>query len=734
MRFVLYFLTFVCVSGVCSVAEAQPTTIVQGIITDSDTGRPIPRGTVGISGTYKGVAADEEGFYQIEVQMSRELVYRALGYTARRKTVKTTSDTLRIDVALRRQDVELGSVVVEAEEDLGVPASYQLSGESLKNAPALGQTDVIRTVAFLPGISQPNDLRSSLTVRGGASDQNQYLLDGVEVYNPNHLLGVLGPFNAQVLDRVTLHAAEFPAQYGGRLSGVVAMETKRPPDTTFARVNVSLISAGGVLSRQIGDTGVTVSARRTYADPALAAAGSEFWYNFYDANLSVEHKLSPALSAEVLGFISRDSYAPRTTGDSESVGLDVNWGGRMAALRLNHTSKTFNQSLTGSFVRSYTDGRIETSPGSFYDNAFRTVRASYRAEWVGLSTRLDGGLSIRSEHVDHDWNEGPDAPSDEIYYDEAPPSFKSSDRRAILDGYADVERVFGPLTLQVGGRVATPVSASEPQVSPRVRLSADLSRSVRLHATAGRYLQYVAEGAEGREQTIDEPTFLIDEPQEARTYTVGTTVDAGTFEIGVEGYLRNLSNVQRLQADLEAAYPNFVSTEGRVRGVDVFVKRQTGRITGQISYSYTNSELTTATETYAPDWSTPHSVQGLTGVRLGSWQLRVAGTWRSGLPFTPVRSSFQAPVNRSSLLTERFVEGDRNSARLPAYSRLDASVRRTFQAERYRWTLYVQALNILNRSNPLRVDTETLYRSSRTGFGTDNSLPIVPSVGVEFEF
>jgi hypothetical protein len=652
------------------------------------------------------------------------------------------NDTVQVDIALAPEVLQLGTVTVEGHAHTATtPSSHRLSAASLKNAPALGEPDVIRTAAFLPGVTQPNDLKAAINVRGGAGDQNQFLIDGIEVYNPNHLFGVLGPFNVQALRDVTVHAAQFPARYGGRLSSVVAMRTRRPPDTTFARANVSLISASGVAARQFGRTGVTVAARRTYADPVLAAAGSGVWYNFHDANLKITRDLGDGWRAEALGFLSRDAVSPRSGQATSIPGLDLTWGGRMAALRLRRQTEPYRHRLTASYLRSYLDATVRDDPSAFYDNRFRTLTAEYRGVWTLDQARLAGGVAVKQQRATYGWREAGDFQVDEVLYEEAPPVYRVPPRhRVMTTGYASAERHLSPRwTARVGLRYSSAGRPTNGYLAPRLRASYDATDGLTLTATTGRYLQFVAAGAEGKERTINEPTFLLDDPQRAWTTTLGGTWRLSpNIEAGIEGYHRTFGEVARLTDALGEPYPNFDRASGTALGVDVFARKTGGWLTGQLSYSYARTRLTLAGTTYPPDWSVPHTVQGLFGIWLGDyWQLRVAGTWHSGLPWTPAIGSFRAPVFDPGQLKERFIEGPRNSARLPAYARLDLSLRRTYESDWVDWTLYVQALNVLNRTNPVRVDDlRFLYQGEGPGLpsGLAGSLPVIPSVGVELQF
>ena len=736
--------SLLCLSIPCT-GHAQ-SAVVTGSVTDSTSGASIPRATIRVADSFEGTAADTSGRYRLALEAgSHVLVVQAVGYTTVRRAIRVRrADTTRVDVRLAPETLQLGTVTVEAAGTGNAPSVHRLSAASLKNAPALGEPDVIRTVGMLPSVTQTNDLKSSLNVRGGASDQNQYLIDGIEVYNPNHLAGLLGPFNVQALEDVTVHAAQFPARYGGRLSSVIDLQTRRPPDTTFVRGNVSLVSASGVASRQLGDGGVTLAARRTYADPVLAAVGSGFWYNFHDINLRAFYELGSGVTLETLGFLSRDAVSPRTTAsaDSGSTGPEITWGGRMGALRLRHQAGSYRHRLTGSYVRSYLSGSVRGEPDAYFDNGIRSLTAAYRGQWTNRQTQVSVGAELDRQSTEYGWQEAGDVQIEELIYEEAPPAFQQTQERPLYVGYASVERHLGlAWSVQAGLRYsfAGPDGVSSGQWAPRFRLSYDASDQVTLTATTGRYLQYVAEGAEGKEFRIDEPTFLLSSPQTAWTTTLGATWQARRgVEVGAEAYYRRFDDVARLALTSTADYPTFDRTTGTARGVDVFARKTNGWFTGQISYSYTGTRLSIDDTTAPPAWNVPHTLQGLAGIWLGDyWQFRVAGTWRSGLPYTPAAGSFRAPVSRAEDDRERFIEGAVNSERLPDYVRFDVSLRRTYQAEWFDWTLYVQALNVLNRTNPVRIDTRQLYRGDSTQNlppGIESSMPIIPSVGAEFQF
>jgi hypothetical protein len=335
-----------------------------------------------------------------------------------------------------------------------------------------------------------------------------------------------------------------------------------------------------------------------------------------------------------------------------------------------------------------------------------------------------------------------------VFYDGVASSFDDRTRQHLVGSYLTVER------LAAGGRlVATGslrydhnVSAEQGEIQPRLRATLQATENVGLHASAGRYAQFVATGAEGLEFNVNEPLLPLDRPQTVWTYTAGTTVDLSeTYRLRATGYARFFDAFARVESEasgvLADASPSsdspFRYGTARAGGVDVLLEKSSGWITGQLAYALARVR-TTFDDTAPPSWELPHSLRGAIGLKAGAWTLHLAGHVRSGLPYTPYVGRILGASDLPGGFAWRFVPGERNAERLPAYARFDVALRRTYSARWFDWELYVQALNVFNRRNALRVDPGDLYRSgvSTTAEqgGVERSLPIVPSVGVELTF
>ena len=757
-------LAVVVLTAAMTTPLGRAQTVVTGTVVDSSSGEPVPRATVRAAGTYAGTAAGEDGRFSLRMPAGRRtLRVGAVGYATATRSLPVGRDSAEVTVRLRARSVPLGHVTVEADRTTSEtrPFTFTIRPASVKQAPGLGEPDVIRAAASLPGISQPNDIDARLNVRGGSSDQNQYLLDGVEIYNPTHLFGLYGAYNPYATGNTTVHAASFPARHGGRLSSVIDVGTRTPPDTSYARANLSLTSLSGAYAKEWGDTGAVLGVRRTYLDPVLALASNQgegsVSYSFLDVNAKVRHALTDRVTLIPFGFLQRDHLS--STGEEGPVEDDeqsgqkqksvTTWGNALGALRLRVRQEALRHELTGSFVRSVTD--VEVSPLSL-DNVLHDWTAHYDGVFTGDRTRVRLGGQWKRRSFDYGWSAGSRETLASVLYGGLsaeepsfglPSTWETRQARSLLSGYTCIERrLWGDrLTLRGGLRVDG-IWQDAAIVQPRLRATVQATSSLHVHVSAGRYAQYVATGYEGQEFNVAEPLLPLDRPTTAWTYTAGLTADIGdVYRVQAVAYARTMDRFPRLREEAPSGdgLPFRYGT-ATAYGLDLLAERSRGWITGQLAYSFGRVRTEFDGRRFPPSWAIPHSLRATLGLKLGTWTIQASGHVRSGLPYTPAVGRIRGIDEPIGGLEDRYLLGEKNSERVPPYARVDLALRRTYTADRFDWTLYVQALNLLNRRNVLRINPREFYTAgiNDTGGGqqqgAQRSLPIVPTLGVEFTF
>ena len=193
-------------------------TVISGFITNKDTGETLIGANIFIPEIETGITSDKNGFYSILIEETElkefEIVIQYLGYNTINEKINekkiTKSDhllshlNLRLDFELIPTNIELKSTEIIAEKEARQTAtpysSIKITQSQLSAIPSLAEADIFRTLQGLPGVLQSSEFSTGLIIRGGNTDQNLILLDGITVYNPSHLGGIFSNFIVIIID------------------------------------------------------------------------------------------------------------------------------------------------------------------------------------------------------------------------------------------------------------------------------------------------------------------------------------------------------------------------------------------------------------------------------------------------------------------------------------------------------------------------------------------------------
>ncbi|MBT5829212.1 MAG: hypothetical protein HOH77_03360, partial [Candidatus Latescibacteria bacterium] len=217
------------------------------------------------------------------------------------------------------------------------------------------------------------------------------------------------------------------------------------------------------------------------------------------------------------------------------------------------------------------------------------------------------------------------------------------------------------------------------------------------------------------------------------------------YQLSVEGYYTDLANLvvldTRVAADSEAETSEevFVSGgTGYATGVEVFLQRRTGRLTGWIGYTlgWTRRQFAefNGGREYAPKYDRRHDVSFVTSYRVGKWSFGANYVYGTGQAFTPAsaRYTLRSPAIPDLQVEDLVLPADKNSARLLPYHRMDVSVKRKFRLFGADAEAYVQVFNAYNRRNEWFVQYDV--DDPETDPKVVKMLPIVPTIGINFGF
>src|SRR5204863_3558680 len=198
----------------------------------------------------------------------------------------------------------LKAVVVVSERSSNI-RKMQMGVENLnmktikKITVLLGETDILRVVLTLPGVTSVGEASTGFNVRGGSADQNLILYNDATIYNPTHLFGFFTAFNSDVVKNVDLYKSSIPEKYGGRLSSVLDITTKTGNTKKWSGIAgmgflTSKVAVEGPLVKD--KTSIIIGARSTYSNWLLKKIRSQEYRNskasFYDIDFHLSHTIN----------------------------------------------------------------------------------------------------------------------------------------------------------------------------------------------------------------------------------------------------------------------------------------------------------------------------------------------------------------------------------------------------------------------------------------------------------
>lgn len=302
--------------------------VLSGEVTDAQTGEPLIGVTVYNTQRRSGTTTNSQGNYAITLPSGRplELVFSYVGYASQTQTLTLARDT-KLDIQLRQDTQNLREVqVYGTRHNFGVQSSQMsaiaVSADQIRKMPTLlGEADVLKSLQRLPGVQSSGEGRAGIHVRGGENDQNLFSIDGITLYNPEHLQGFTSAMNADVMDDVVLYKGAFPARYGSRLSSVVDVslqegDSERHRLSVTAGMLASRLQAEGPLWK--GHTSYNIAARVSYFNAIVKPMLKEVIYDnpgqmnnysnmrYYDINAKITHRFSDKAKLSAIFYNGHD--------------------------------------------------------------------------------------------------------------------------------------------------------------------------------------------------------------------------------------------------------------------------------------------------------------------------------------------------------------------------------------------------------------------------------------------
>ncbi|OFX49334.1 MAG: collagen-binding protein [Bacteroidetes bacterium GWA2_30_7] len=767
----LYFI-FLIILSINTYAQEKST--LSGYLKDESSGEELIGASVYIPEIKSGGTTNIYGFYSVTVPKGEYTVqFSFIGYNTKAMKIKLTENKrLDVEISLNSELIDEVEIKADAEDknirstEMGV---VKLDIKEIQSIPVIfGEQDILKTIQLMPGIKAAGEGNSGFYVRGGNIDQNLILLDEAPVYSASHLLGFFSVFNSDAIKDVKMIKGGMPAEYGGRLSSVLDIVMKDGNSKEYeASGGIGLIASRLTVEGPIvKDKGSFIaSGRRTYVDMFLKVSNNERMKKsklyFYDLNLKANYRFGANDRLFLSGYFGRDVFGFADL-------LNTNWGNATTTLRWNHlfseklflnssliySDYTFNVGMKlgkedFSILSGIKDMNLKEDFEYFINtnNSIKfggnAIYHTFRPGEISSSIKAFNDFSLENKHavesaiyLSHDF------------------SFKQNFKLNYGIRYSDFLQI-GPgdiYSFDNEGNTSDTTTYSKFEIvknyggfEPRISLTYLLNSSNSIKVSYNRNRQYVhllSNTTSGTPLDAWVPSSTIIKPEISDQYALGyfKNLFENKFESSVEVYYKDLKNQVDYKNGANLMLNPYVESQlvfgiGRAYGLELFIKKRSGKLTGWISYTLSKTEKQFDEidngKWFPARYDRIHDVSIVAMYKI-SEKLNISATWvyYTGDAVTFPSGKYTIEGETVSYYTER------NGYRMPDYHRMDLGVtyynKKTAKTESS-WNFSVY--NAYLRENAYAITfRQNADDPSKTEAVRISLFKIIPSITYNFKF
>jgi hypothetical protein len=696
-----------------------------GYIRDATTGEAISGAVIFVENPRRvQVTSDQFGYYSITLFAGRYTlnIISPGKFDARRQVMLYGDGKFNVD--MEQKILQLKEVRIEVGKEKNIKSTTmginKLDMVSIKQIPAaFGEVDVLRAILTLPGVKSVGEASTGLNVRGGATDQNLILFNGANIFNPSHLFGFFSAFDPDVIKDVTLYKSSIPANYGGRLSSVLDITSLDGNDKKIAgSAGIGPLTGKVTLEGPIVNDKTTFVAgvRSTYSNWLFNLLPKEYTKSkasFQDFTLHLSHKINNKNNLYFNGYISNDKFNLNsdTTYQYQNKNVNVKW------------KHNFNNRFYGVITGGLDHYDYKTSSNGNVVNAYQL---SYSIEQYKLN--VDFSYFLNNKHklafgfnslyykihsgsflplgkqslVKPDIIEAEQALESALYlsdqYSITPSLSLEGGIRFSMFNYLGPKNIikYAPgLPRQenniLGNDFYTPGKIIKTFAGPEYRVSArySLSDQSSLKASFNTLRQYIHMLSNTTTISPTDIWKLSDpniKPQEGSQVSLGIykNLKSNTIETSIEVYYKWFRDYLDYKSGATLVMNHHIETDvfdtkGKSYGVELLVKKATGKLNGWIGYTYSRSlirqddplagELVNGGNFYPSNFDQPHNGNLIGNYRITHrFSVSLNVSYSTGRPITlPIAVYDYAG-------SARLLYSGRNEYRIPDYFRTDFSM------------------------------------------------------------
>lgn len=752
-----------------------------GHLFDAKTKETLAFTNVLIKDTYRGVLSDENGYFEISnVNNDAIVIIQQIGFE--KKHLKASSLTTKNckHIFLISKDYELETVLITSYLTRGISkntdGSISLKNDELSILPGLVEPDVFQSIQIIPGISSLDESASDIQIRGGSSDQNLILFDGIKLYNTGHFFGMISNINPYIVKNTKIYKGGASPKYGDRISGVIDISSdKYVPKETTGGIGVNGTHGDAYVKTPISkNIGLVLSARRAYTDmfqtPTFDALSEKVFQNtkinnspinvqsgdddddvienigkesffFYDGNAKLIIEPSKNDNIAISGLVTKNDLDFSVSDDDnltsdrlyvENEGASIVWNGTKFK-KLDHSFTAYYSNFDSDYKNQLFDDLI-VEEESIRKNIVKDYGIDFNASYnISSLHAIKIGYQYSNTTVlfqlfRHQIEIDDDLPENTRDFNIERKSTNKAN--ALYSEYIYKTKNRGFISLGIRGSHYSLVNNFF--IEPRLNVEYPISKILRLKATVEKRYQPISQliEFEDTQLRLENNIWTLSNNRDipilsSLQYSAGILINVKGWTLDVDTYMKKIDGLTSFTNGFTNVSDEISIGKSNITGLDFMLRKKIGLYRIWLGYTFNDVEYTFEKLQNTPfrgNNDITHNFRISNTFEVNKWELSLGWMFRTGSPFTP--------IDNFNTHTGNIEFGKINSLQLPNYHRLDASVLHELflSKNNFRATFGIALQNIYSRQVPLSVSYQ-LHSNAETGL---NELIQVRQLSLSF--
>ncbi|EJL71795.1 TonB-dependent receptor [Chryseobacterium populi] len=771
---------------------AQKKVTLSGIIAIKTTTETILGANIFIPEAKVSTVTDAYGFYSITLPKGEyTLVISYAGFESIEEHIVLT-ENIRKDFSMLEKSKTIDEVVIKntgSASNIRKPemSVNKLSVSTIKKMPAImGEVDILKAILQLPGVSNAQEGATGFNVRGGSVDGNLVLLDEAVVYNTSHLFGFFSVFNADVIKDLKLYKGGIPAQFGGRTSSVLDIYQKEGNNKEYhiaggiGAVSSRLLAEGPIVK----DKGsFVIAGRASYAHLFLKLADNANSVSFYDLNAKLNYKINDNNRVFLSGYFGKDKmdfnnffsnnysnsffnlrwnhiFSEKFFSNASVIYSKYDYGLKIKYVGIDWVSDIRNYNLKYNFTHHLSD-KLVLNYG---------INSIYYQFNPGTIKPIDAASPINADQIEkkYAWENAAYISAEQKITDQLSLNYGLRYSNFLrlgeqnINNYANNQAVVFNPGLQIYEE-GTPTGITHynknkkitgfGNLEPRLAVSYAINDNQSVKGSYNRMSQYIhliSNTASVSPLDIWAPSDQYLKPEILDQVALGyfRNFSNGKYSLETEAFYKTTKNKADYIDGAElianrAIEQVLLNGEARAYGLEVMLKKNTGKLTGWLSYTLSKAEQRTPGRNadepginngkwYRANYDKTHNLSLTATYQLNKkWSFGGIFTYQTGKAATYPIGKYQY----QGITIANY--GERNASSLPAYHHLDLSATYTPKPDskkRWKSEWVFSIYNIYNRSNAASVMFEQNRETGLSEAKRISIFGIVPGIAYNFRF